>query len=381
MRRILFCFSSAAFLFAAALGRSEESLPAKALTLEKLRSVNAYFMKVCPDPGAPTRGPRPSNIWTRGVYYEGLMALNDVDPDPTYLRYSLDWANHHKWGMRRGPNDRNADDQCCAQTYIDLYLKDPKPERIQDITSAVEAMTQSTKKDDWFWIDALQMAMPVFSKLSALRHEPAIAEKMYQMYTYTKQKDGLGLYNAMDHLWWRDKDYLPPYKEPNGDSCYWSRGNGWVVTALVRVLSTLPPEDPHRAEYLQDLRDMLEALVPLQRDDGFWNVSLHDPTHFGGKETTGTALFVYGMAWGVRNGHLPKEKYLPVIAKAWNALIKDAVHPNGFLGYVQGTGKDPSAGQPVTFDSVPDFEDYGVGSFLLGGTEVLKLTDTLAAAR
>ena len=36
---------------------------------------------------------------------------------------------------------------------------------------------------------------------------------------------------------------------------------------------------------------------------------------------------------------------------------------------------DSSAGQPVTFDSEPDFEDYGTGCFLLGATEYYLLTD------
>ena len=54
-------------------------------------------------------------------------------------------------------------------------------------------------------------------------------------------------------------------------------------------------------------------------------------------------------------------------------VVKDAVNPNGFFGYVQGTGKEPKDGQPVTYKSVPDFEDYGVGCFLLAGTEVYKL--------
>jgi len=75
---------------------------------------------------------------------------------------------------------------------------------------------------------------------------------------------------------------------------------------------------------------MSKALKQCQREDGFWNVSLHDPSNFGGKETSGTALFVYGMAWGVRNGLLDKKTYLPVIIKAWNAMVKDAVHPEWF---------------------------------------------------
>src|SRR5690606_40094469 len=84
---------------------------------------------------------------------------------------------------------------------------------------------------------------------------------------------------------------------------------------------------------------------------------LHDPSHFGGKELTGTALFTYGMAWGVNEGLLDAKVYKPIIAKAWNAMAKDAVHPNGFLGYVQGTGKEPKDGQPVSYTSKPDFED------------------------
>jgi len=54
-------------------------------------------------------------------------------------------------------------------------------------------------------------------------------------------------------------------------------------------------------------------------------------------------------------------------------MADEAVHANGFLGYTQGTGKQPSDGQPVTYTSMPDFEDYGLGCFLLAGSEVFKL--------
>jgi rhamnogalacturonyl hydrolase YesR len=135
----------------------------------------------------------------------------------------------------------------------------------------------------------------------------------------------------------------------------------------------LPPDAPHRAEYEQMIKDMADALAKVQRDDGFWNCSLHDPNNFGGKETSGTALFTYGMAWGIRQGLLPAEKYRPIVAKAWNAMANEAVHPNGFLGYVQGTGKEPKDGQPTTYDNRPDFDDYGLGCFLLAGSEVYRL--------
>jgi rhamnogalacturonyl hydrolase YesR len=350
-----------------------QKLPSKKEVMDKMVLTNAYFMNKWPDTGKSivTNKERPSNIWTRAVYYEGLMALYAVNPDKAYYDYAVSWGNAHKWGLRDGVATRNADNQCCGQTYIDLYEIDPQPERIKDIQASIDLMLISDKTDDWDWIDALQMAMPVFAKLYKITGDERYAERMYEMYFDTKEKQGL--FNPKDNLWWRDKDFLPPYKEPNGEDCYWSRGNGWVVAALVRVLDIIPADAPHRDEYLQTYLKMIKALVPLQRPDGFWNASLHDPTNFGGKETTGTALFVYGMAWGVNNGYLKASKYKPIIAKAWNAMAKEAVHPDGFLGYVQGTGKEPKDGQPVTYNSKPDFEDYGLGCFLLAGSEVYKM--------
>ena len=268
-----------------------------------------------------------------------------------------------------------ADDHCCGQTYIDLYNICPSdPNMIRNIKASIDMVVNTPQVNDWWWIDAVQMAMPIFAKFGKMTGEQKYYDKMWDMYYYTRsQHDETGMFNQKDGLWWRDQDFNPPYKEPNGEDCYWSRGNGWVYAALVRVLDEIPSDEKHRQDYVNDFLTMSKALKKCQREDGFWNVSLHDPTNFGGKETSGTALFVYGMAWGVRNGLLDRKEYLPILLKAWNAMVKDAVHPNGFLGYVQGTGKEPKDGQPVTYKSVPDFEDYGVGCFLLAGTEVYKL--------
>ena len=79
------------------------------------------------------------------------------------------------------------------------------------------------------------------------------------------------------------------------------------------------------------------------------------------------------MAWGINHGLLDAKKYKPVIAKAWQAMASESLHPNGFLGFVQGTGKEPKDGQPVTYTSKPDFEDYGLGCYLLAGCEISKM--------
>ncbi len=363
-------------IFLAIYSVSAQNLPSKKEVLDQMVLTNAYFMNKWPDPGVSivTNKTRPSNIWTRAVYYEGLMELYKINKDKAYYDYAVRWGDSHKWGLNGGVRTRNADNHCCGQTYIDLYLMDKKPEYIADIKTSVDSMLKTSKIDDWNWIDAFQMAMPVYARLGALYNDNRYYNRMFEMYNYSKTvQGGKGLFNPEDNLWWRDKDFVAPYKEPNGQDCYWSRGNGWVVAAMVRVLEVMPKNAPHRKEYQKMLVKMLEALVPIQRTDGFWNASLHDPNNFGGKETSGTALFVYGMAWGINNGIISSKKYMPVIEKAWNAMAKEAVHSNGFLGYVQGTGKQPSEGQPVTYDHAPDFEDYGLGCFLLAGSEVYKL--------
>lgn len=344
-------------------------------TLTAMLKVNDYFMEKYSDYKATSNvgRVRPSNIWTRGVYYEGLMHLYSIFPKESFYDYAYQWSDFHQWDYRNGPTTRNADDYCAGQTYIDLYRLNQEPLWIRKVKANLDMLVNTPQNDDWTWIDAIQMGMPVFAKLGTTLHDTKYYDKMWEMYACSRNDIGGGLYNEEDGLWWRDADFVPPYKEPNGEDCYWSRGNGWVYAALVRVLSEIPKDEKHYQDYVDDFKAMTEALVKCQRKDGFWNASLHDPKNFGGKETTGTSLFIYGMAWGVNNGLLSRDEYLPIITKAWDAIVKDAIHPNGFLGYVQGTGKEPKDGQPVTYDSVPDFEDYGVGCFLLAGVEVYKL--------
>ncbi|MGG9963076.1 glycoside hydrolase family 88/105 protein [Ferruginibacter sp. SUN106] len=356
-----------------------QQLAAKKDVLKTITLANKYFMDKWPDAGKPIFVPSrnrtwPSHIWTRAVYYEGLMALYSVDKQKAYYNYAVDWSAKHNWSLRDGIKTRNGDNQACGQTYIDLYTIDKNKTHIDSIKASVDLMLQSSKIDDWHWVDAIQMAMPVFAKLGVIYKDTNYFHRMYEMYAYTRNKHGdNGLFNAAEGLWWRDKDFDPPYKEPNGEDCYWSRGNGWVVAALVRVLSNIPKNEPHRAEYVSDYKAMMAALIPIQRNDGYWNASLHDSTNFGGKELTGTSLFVYGMAWGINNKILDRATYLPIVTKAWNAMAKESVHANGFLGWVQGTGKEPKESQPVTYDREPDFEDFGLGCFLLAGSEVYKI--------
>lgn len=360
-----------------------QTLPSASSAVSAMNLANSYFQAQFPNPGLPvtTSGTvRPSNYWFRAVYFEGLMDFYQINPQPSFISYAVTWGTGNAWGLVGGNTDRNANDQCAGQTYIDLYNLNPTPAYIANIEADLNyILASSAPVTDWYWIDAVHMAMPAWAKLGVLTGNTNYFNEMYKLYANTRDTQGTaGLYNPVDGLWWRDATFVnPPYVEPNGKSCYWSRGNGWVYSALVRVLDILPPSDPHYAQYLSDFQAMSAAILATQQSDGFWTQSLFDTTDFPGPETSGTALFTYGLAWGVRKGFLPAATYESAAVTAWNAMVSAAEHANGFLGYVQDTGDQPVTG--VTYNSVPAFQDIGVGCFLLAGSEIVKLLDSLTA--
>jgi rhamnogalacturonyl hydrolase YesR len=354
-------------------------LPQPSSVLATLHLTNQYLLRAWPDPSVDIviDRARPSNLWTRSVYFEGLMALYAIEPDAAlkagYYDYAVRWgaSPSHPWQLTYGgTSTRSADNQCCGQTYLDLAQIEPDPVRSHDIKADLDKMVASSSSGDWTWVDAIQMAMPVFAKLGVVTKSSGYFEKMHALYVNAKSVQGF--YDTANHLWWRDARFKPPFTTPNGKPCYWSRGNGWVFAALTRVLDITPSSEAHRAEYVADFTAMAGALQKIQRADGFWNVSLGDPDDHGGPELTGTALFAYGLAWGIRVGLLEANEYGPTVSRAWCAMAS-AVHENGALGYAQGTGSKPADHQPVTFDSVPDDIGFPLGCFLLGGTEVWRL--------
>lgn len=384
MKKNVFLFVLLCFHFTV----NAQKLPRSGSVIRALEQANDYFMEKHADPTQPISASKeyPSHVWTRSVYYEGLMALNAIVPKHEYVEYATRWASYHRWNFRSGRTTHNADDYCCAQAYIELYRLHPNDSVLENTRLLLDNMVNSPKADDWSWADAIQMGMPVFAKYGCVSKDMRYFRKMINLYTHTRNEiNNIGLCNSMDGFWWRDRTFMPPYKEPNGENCYWSRGNGWVYAALARTITemdrALPDMPTDEQIELKGMRKLLAndfvrmsmALIKCQRSDGFWNCSLLDASNYGGKETTGTALFCYGIAWGIRHQLLSPDLFTASAVSAWNGLAKEALHKNGFLGYVQGTGKEPKDGQPVTYDSAPDFEDFGLGCFLLAGSEMYRL--------
>lgn len=366
-------------------------MPISADVMADAEKVAGYFMKANPDVGADSYvggKKRNSRIWTRGVFYEGLLNMVREEPKPEWVKYSVDWGEYHDWYSCTDEQARHADFQCCGQSYIEMYLMDPEQtQRLEHIKMRIDDMMATDKVNDWYWIDAVQMAMPIFMQLGSITGDATYFDRAREMYVYTRNQQGGSkkgggspLFNEKTGLWYRDYKFDPPYKDKveTDKDCYWSRGNGWIYMALSRIMQFSPATETYREDYVADFTAMSRALLDCQRTDGFWNVSLAAPSNFGAKgsegpEISGTALFVGGMAYGVRSGLLDKDTYMPAIERGWEAMHL-AVHPDdGYVGYMQGTGSAPEDGGPITYNSRPDFEDFGIGCWLWGAAEVHAL--------
>ena len=326
-----------------------------------MREVNDRWLAGHPEAG--------DNRWARAVYFTGDLAAYEATGDARYLDYAVRWSEANGWRLNGGAATRNADNHAAGQTYLALYELDPAPERIAELHRSIETVVLDAARDDWWWADAQYMASPVFARLGRNLDDPRYFDAMHAL--FVDARDRRGLFDPTTGLWFRDERYLfPASTTPHGKKIFWARGNGWVIASLVRTLVELPSDSPYRADYENMLAAMAPAVAERQRADGFWNVSLDDPLDFGGPESSGTSLFTYAIAWGIRADLLDRATYLPVVEKAWLALVERAVLADGRVGLVQGEGEAPRWGQPV---ELGDSTDFGVGVFLLAGSEVARL--------
>lgn len=327
----------------------------------------------------PGKGNEHSDLdWTNATLYIGMLDWAELAEKEDGNKSYYDWLmkigrkNHYQMGKWM----YHADFIAVGQPFIELYQKYGNEKMVMPVKAranwVVENVPQvsleldygkSETLDRWSWCDALFMAPPVYAKLYALTGDKKYIKFMDREYKATYDY----LFDKDENLFYRDRRYFEK-KEANGQKVFWGRGNGWVLGGLCEILQVLPKKDKYRKFY-QDLFVKLATRVSqLQSTDGYWHASLLDPASYPSPETSATGFIVYALAYGVNEGLLEKDVFVPVIQKGWQAML-DAVNEDGKLGYVQPIGADP---RKVTADMT---EVYGVGAFLLAGNQIYKMAN------
>jgi unsaturated rhamnogalacturonyl hydrolase len=279
-------------------------------------------------------------------YFNHIKAGMDfwLEPDGTHKDYKLE--------------EYNIDHITPGRAMLMLYkvLGDAKYKKSIDLFRSQLKTHPRTKEGGFWhkkiypfqmWLDGLYMGEPFYAEYSAAFGEDNfddIANQFVWMEKHARDaKTGL-LY----HGWDESKQQKWANKETGLSPHVWGRAMGWYAMALVDVLDTFPKTHARRAELVAILNREAEAIAKYQDKDGLW----WDIIDLAGKgknyhESSASAMFVYALAKGVRQGNLP-EKYLQTAQKGWTGIKKEFIKEkaDGTLDWegtvsVSGLGGNP----------------------------------------
>jgi len=305
--------------------------------------------------------------WIRATYYTGVMGLYRATEDPEVLAQARRWAQKHDWEV--GNERERANKKTCGQTYLELHFIDPATANIAKMRAYVDSRIEKINAGEppakgWYYCDTLYVGPPTIAMLGKATGEQKYYDHLNKVYWAVTDH----LFDEEYGLFYRDASYFDATTK-NGKKVFWSRGNGWVIGGIPRILQYLPRDNERYDDYVELLKTMAAAIAKQQGDDGLWRANLGDADECPNPETSGTAFFCYAYAWGLNNGLLDRGKYLPVALKAWEGLVRH-VQPDGKLGYVQPVGASP---KPATRGMT---HEYAMGLLLLAGEEMVKLIES-----
>jgi rhamnogalacturonyl hydrolase YesR len=311
-----------------------------------------------------------SSNWVAATFYVGAARLARVSERPEILRFLAATAEHYNYGIRGARSAKtmlNADDAAIGDLYEELYARRGQQGVLMPLQQRLDFMVPHLARSTetpaliWWWSDALYMAPPVLARMSTITGDPKYLRAMDAEWRRTAGR----LWNPQERLFLRDERFKDR-PSGNGELIYWARGNGWVMGGLARVLEEMPADFAGRAFYVDIFQKMAGRVMELQQPDGLWRSSLLDPQAYPEAETSGSAFFVYALAWGINHGLLDRETTLPHVTRGWAALNRH-VTAEGLIGAAQKTGD-----QPVP-TAETDVGLYATGTYLLAGIEVMDL--------
>jgi unsaturated rhamnogalacturonyl hydrolase len=326
-----------------------------------VKLADTLMNRIWMDDGNPAGIPK---NWTyeQGVQLKAIEQVWYATGDPKYFNFiksGMDfWFD--KDGKLSGydSSEYNIDHITSGRALIALYRAggDEKYKKAIDLIRSQLRTHPRTKEGGFWhkqiypnqmWLDGLYMGEPFYAEYSAAFGEDNwddIANQFVWMEKHARDaKTGL-LY----HGWDESKQQKWANKDTGASPNFWGRAMGWYAMALVDVLDSFPKNNPRRAELVAILNREAAAIAKYQDKDGLW----WDIIDLAGKdknyhESSASAMFVYALAKGVRQGNLT-EKYLQTAQKGWTGIKKEFIKelPDGNLNWegtvsVSGLGGNP----------------------------------------
>lgn len=173
-------------------------------------------------------------------------------------------------------------------------------------------------KEGWIWIDVVAAVTPflLFAGLACGREDfiEFGAAQCFLMYEALLDKS-CGLVH-------QSRGFLEDTSLCSED--HWSRGNGWCYMGLTELVAFLPEDSVHRKKALEYYCNLSAALVKYQTPRGLWRQEMTESLSW--EESSGTALFLYGLGMGLRTGILDREVYGQVYRQGMSGLLRYCIN-------------------------------------------------------
>ncbi len=336
--------------------------------------------------------------YTPGLVLLGMERLHEVDNNVAWLDYIQAYADHYigEDGVIQtySVTDFNIDSLKAGDILFGLHERtgDPRYRAALDslrLQLQWHPRTQSggfwhKRKYPWqVWLDGLYMGQPFYARYErTFGSNPGAFDDIVGQFSSIEQKTRDPETGLLRHGW--DESALQRWADPvTGLSPgYWSRAMGWYAMALVDVVEYLPDGHAGHAALGGILARMAAMLETYQDETGlWWQVPEQGGREGNWLEASGSAMFVYALAKGVRLGLLDPQ-YLDIARKGEAGLLAQivTVDPDGSVHVEDicrsaGLGGEPyrdgSYAYYMSTDRVRD-DAHGIGAFLLAAAEMAR---------
>jgi unsaturated rhamnogalacturonyl hydrolase len=301
-------------------------------------AMNRIWVDARHEPGIPPR-------WTyeQGVVLKAIEQMWYATGDPKYFRHIQKGMDH--WIDESGNHkdyhleEYNIDHITPGTAMLTLYRitgQEKYRKIVELLRSQLKTHPRTSEGGFWhkkiypsqMWLDGLYMGEPFYAEYSEVFGEDNwndIANQFVWMEQHARDpKTGL-LYHGWDESRqqrWADKT--------TGRSPHvWGRAMGWYAMALVDTLEFFPKDHPRRAELIAILNREAEAIAKYQdpRSGVWWDIVDLEGREKNYHESSASAMFVYALARGVREGFLP-ERYMKTAVRGWEGINKEFIKTN-----------------------------------------------------
>jgi len=337
--------------------------------------------------------------YTHGLVLSGIEQLFKQSGDESYAAYIKAYADHFIDADGSIETFRvtefNIDSINAGRILFFLYERsgDERYRRAMDrLREQLEWQPRTHSGGFWhklkypwqIWLDGLYMAQPFYALYEKMfGDDPAAFDDIVSQFVVIEQKTRNPDTGLLYHAW--DESALQPWADDvTGLSPgYWSRAMGWYAMAIVDTIEHLPQGHEGKQKLGAILTRLVDALIPFQHASGLW-FQVPDQVEREGNwlESSGSSMFVYAIAKGVRLGVL-EGSYAAIAKKGYGGLM-DRIISTDADGTIHvsdvcrsaGLGgtpyRDGSYEYYISTDRVSD-DAHGIGAFLLAASEMALL--------